>query len=289
MDVTIRPARAGDVETINEFTADTFEWGDYVSDMLPIWLASDNGIVLVAADAEDRAIAVSRGLMMSPTEAWLQGTRVEQEWRRRGVASELTAGLVDWARQQGGRVARLLTEEWNDPARRQVEKSGFLCTSTWVVGTRSIAKAEPATSGNGGKRARARRKLELAHSSEAVPAWVSWTSGPLVRPARGLHADGWRWAELTADHLARAGKHGSLWSSQAGWVVTRGDGDTLYADWLDCGPDDIDDMFRSIVDMAYEAHADRLRITVPDVDWLVLALKRAGFEPHSMLIYEMPL
>ena len=118
---------------------------------------------------------------------------------------------------------------------------------------------------------------------------MSWTSGPLVRPARGLHADGWRWAELTADHLARAGKQGSLWSSQAGWVVTRSDGDTLYADWLECGPDDIDDMMRSIVDLAYEAHADLLRITVPEVDWLVAAMQRAGFEPHSMLIYEMPL
>jgi hypothetical protein len=41
--------------------------------------------------------------------------------------------------------------------------------------------------------------------------------------------------------------------------------------------------------MAFAAHAQRLRITVPEVDWLVTALERAGFEPNPMLIYEMPL
>jgi len=289
MDVNIRRAHTGDADAIAAFTVDTFEWGDYVADMLPAWLTAENGIVLVAADADDRAIALGRAQMLSSTEAWLQGTRVNPQWRRRGIASSVTGALIDWAKEQGGRVARLLTEGWNEPAQRQVEKSGFVHTSTWVVAGRALTKTEPTTSGNGGKRARARRKLELAHSSEAIPAWVSWTSGPLIRPARGLHADGWRWAELTADHLTRAGKHASLWSSQAGWVVTRVDGDVLYVDWLECGPDDIDDMVRSIVDMAFAAHAGRLRITVPEVDWLVTALERAGFESNSMLIYEMPL
>ena len=289
MDLTIRPAHSGDEEAIALFTADTFEWGDYVADMLPIWLQAEDGIVLVATDGDDRAIALSRGQMVSPTESWLQGTRVSPQWRRRGVASALTAELVEWARGRRARVARLLTEEWNEPAQRQVARSGFKHTSTWVVGVRPIGPSEPATSGNGGKRAKARRKLELAHSSEAIPAWVSWTSGPLVRPARGLHADGWRWSELTSEHLAQAGKRGSLWSSQAGWIVTRRDGEVLYAEWLECGPDDIDDMLRSVVDLAFESHAELLRITVPEVDWLVTALERAGFEPNRMLIYEMAL
>ena len=110
-----------------------------------------------------------------------------------------------------------------------------------------------------------------------------------MRPARGLHVDGWQWAELTADHLLRSGKSGALWSSQAGWIVTRRDGGVLYADWLECGPDDVDDMVRSIVDLAFESHAELLRVTVPKVDWLVAALERSGCELHPMHIYELPL
>jgi hypothetical protein len=168
-----------------------------------------------------------------------------------------------------------------------VEASGFRRSSDWVVGGREITDTKPHADGNGGRRARARWKLELAHSSEAIPAWVSWRSGPLVGPARGLYVAGWRWSQLTADHLVAAGKNGSLWSSQAGWVVTRRDGDTMYADWIDCGPDEVNEMLRSIVDLAVETQAEYLRITVPEVDWLVAALERVGCDVHPMYIYEL--
>lgn len=289
MDLKIRPARADDAPAIAEFTAETFEWGDYIPEVFLHWLESEDGRVMVAVDASDKAVALGRGLMMSPTELWMQGARVSTEWRRQGIASAIGEALIEWARGRGARIARLLTEGWNEPAQRQVEKSGFARTSDWIVGRRTIGDIKPATSGNGGQRARARRKLELAHSSEAIPAWVSWTAGPLVRPARGLHVDGWRWSELTAEHLVQAGKKGRLWSSQAGWVVTRRDGDTFYADWVDCGPDDIDDMFRSVADLAVESRAETLRITVPDIDWLAAALRKVGCEIHHMYIYELPL
>ncbi len=289
MEPTIRLARPEDAEPIGDFTADTFEWGDYITEVLPHWMGSENGCVMVAADENDQPVALGRGLLMSDTELWLQGARVSEPWRRRGVATAIGDALVAWATERGARVARLLTEGWNEPAQLQVEKGGFRRSGDWVVGGRSIASDEPVIPANGGQRAKARRKLELAHSSEAIPAWVSWRSGPLVAPARGLHADGWRWAQLTADHLIEAGKKGALWSSQAGWVLTRRDRETLYVDWLDCGPDEIEDMMRSIVDHAFEQHAEFLRITVPQIDWIAAALERAGCELHPMFIYERAL
>ena len=289
MDYVIRQARPEDADAIGGFTTDTFEWGDYITEVLPHWMAAENGCVMVAADKNDQPVALGRGLMISGTELWLQGARVSEQWRRRGLASAIGESLVTWATERGARVARLLTEGWNEPAQRQVEKTGFRRSGNWIVGRRAIASEEPVAPTNGGQRAKARRKLGLAHSSEAVPAWVSWRSGPLVGPARGLHVDGWRWAQLTTDHLIQAGKRGALWSSQGGWVVTRRDGEALYVEWLDCGPDDIDDMMRSIVDHAFEQRADVLRVTVPDVDWVTAALQRVGCELHQMFIYERAL
>lgn len=289
MNATVRAARQDDAEAIGTFTADTFEWGDYITEVLPQWMASEDGRVIVAADDNDVAVGLGRAVMMSPTEVWLQGFRVRESWRRQGVATTIVEALVQWGADRGAQVARLLTEGWNEPAQRQVEKAGFKRASTWVVGTRTFTGQKPDTSTNGGQRARARRKLELAHSSEAIPAWVSWRSGRLVRPARGLRVDGWRWSQLSAEHLIADGKAGRLWSSQAGWVTTRRDGETFYADFVECGPDDADDMVRSIVDLAFEQHAERVRVTVPEVDWMVASLKRSGCEIHSMLIYERPL
>lgn len=289
MHYVIRPARPGDADAIAGFTTDTFEWGDYVPRMLPEWLEDDRGRVMVAVDDSDTPIALSRGVMLSHNELWLQGARVSEPWRRKGIASALGEALIEWAAGQGARVARLLTEGWNEPAQRQVEQSGFRRASGWVMSWRAISEPSPLVPGNGGQRAKARRKLQIAHSSEAIPAWVSWRSGSLMRPARGLHVDGWRWSRLTAEHLERAGRTGRLWTSQAGWAVTRHENDSLYIDWLECGPEDIDDMLKSIVDLAEGAGVEELRVIVPDVEWLSDALLKAGFDNEPLYLYERPL
>ena len=60
MTFTVRLARPEDVPSIIPWTTDTFEWGDYVADALPHWLASDNGAVMVAADEIIRAAEEQR-------------------------------------------------------------------------------------------------------------------------------------------------------------------------------------------------------------------------------------
>ncbi len=289
MDPTIRPAVHSDQEAIAAFTAATFEWGDYIAEVFDDWLADEAGQVMVAADENNRAIAIGRGAMLSPTEAWLQGARVSPAWRRRGLATRIGEALVEWARDRGALVARLGTEDWNVAAQGQVEAGGFRPVGEWVVATREIKGAEPATSSNGGKRAQARRKLKQAHSSEAVPAWVSWRSGPLVQPSRGLHSWHWRWARLELEHLEQAARDGELWFSQAGWAYVRTEEERLSVGWLDCGPDDASDMVRSLVDLAIAADAARLQIATPRVDWLESALAASALESHPMVIYERAL
>jgi GNAT superfamily N-acetyltransferase len=289
MSFSIRPARPDDIAAIAAFTANTFEWGDYVADELPGWLADPNGSVMVAADDNDIAVAMGRGLLLSPAEMWFQGARVSESWRRRGIASAIGEALVEWAKAREAQVARLVTEGWNTPAQRQVAAIGFTARGKWVMASRVITDTGPTMATNGGQRARAHRKLALAHSSEAVPAWVSWRSGPLAGPARGLCTHGWKWMQLTVADLEAAAKEGALWSSQTGWVKAHRHEDRLTVGWLDCGPDDAKDMIKSLVDLAFETRADRLQVTVPEIDWLVAALQGSGSELHPMIVYERPL
>ena len=289
MKPTIRPARDSDHNTIAAFTSATFEWGDYVAEAFPDWLADPTGCVMVAVDDGDTPVAVGRGVMLSDSELWLQGARVDERWRRRGLASAVGEAIANWGREQGALVSRLGTEDWNTAAQRQVEKAGFRQVGDWIVAVRPTPAAEPTTSGNGGKRARARRKLEPAHSSEATPAWISWRSGPLVQPSRGLHSWHWRWARLELEHLVEGARRGELWASPAGWALVRVDKERLTIGWLECGPDDADEMVGAIVDLAQDTGTERIHLPVPAVNWLAATLETSQFELHPMIIYERAL
>lgn len=286
MKFLIRPARLSDQDAIAEFTADTFDWGDYVADAFIDWISDEAGQVMVATDDSDRAVGVGRGLMLSENEAWLQGARVSDGWRRRGIASAVGETIVAWALSRGAEVVRLVVEDWNTAAQSQVEAVGFRMVGRWVVANRSVDASAPAIPTNGGQRAKARRKLELAPSAEAVPAWVSWRSGPLVQPTRGLHVSSWRWSQLRLKTLEQAGRSGELWSSQAGWAHVEREDDRLKVGWLECGPDDAIDMTRSLVDLALATDAKQLQITIPAVGWLQAALQSLHFDSTPMLIYE---
>ena len=95
--------------------------------------------------------------------------------------------------------------------------------------------------------------------------------------------------ELTVPALEAAAKEGALWSSQTGWAKAYRNEAQLTVGWLDCGPDDAKDMIKSLVDLAFETRAERLQVTVPEIDWLVAALKSSGCELHPMIVYERPL
>ena len=125
MAYTIRPARPEDKTAITAFADDTFEWGDYIIEAFDDWVADASGVVVVAVDADDKAIALSRLGLQSATEAWLQGVRVRRDWRRQGVASALTDHLGRWALENGCRVMRLAVEAENTAARSQGPRFRF--------------------------------------------------------------------------------------------------------------------------------------------------------------------
>jgi GNAT superfamily N-acetyltransferase len=289
MEYSIRPATTDDIETVDAFTQDTFEWGDYIGRVLPAWLAAARSRVLVAADAAGTAVAVGRGLLVSSSELWLQGARVHPDWRRKGIASAVGEALLDWARGQGARIARLAVEEWNQPARNQVERSGFTHTSDWAMARRSIDSNEPSTGGNGGRRTRARQRLVQAHSSEALPAWLSWQSGPLAGSSRGLFFSEWRWRRLTLADLEEAARDRRLWTSEAGWICADAEEGLLTVSWLECGPEDAADLIRSIIDLAIAADCQNAEIMLPSVDWLLTTATGLRWELSPMAIYECPI
>lgn len=293
MSFTIRPARASDKEDIAAFTADTFDWGDYVADAFDRWLAESDGIVFVAENDDGQVVGMARVAMLSPTEAWAQAARVHPRFRRRGIASALTLAGFEWARNRGGKVVRLVTEDWNEAAQAQVESLGFRTVSRWTMWSRPVGDAAPKVTGNGGSRVRSEERLSVASSSEADAAFFAASTGELASAGRGFITEGWSWRKLRPADLTAAAARRAMWVCPAGWVIGETDDerpDTFWVSWVMTVAEDADRLIRAVVDRAADEGAERLVMLLPDVEWLQRAARKAGLtEGHRLLVYEHPL
>lgn len=285
-DLVIRAATPDDKPAVAAFTSNTFSWGDYVSDAFDDWVGDDG---LVVAELDGRVVALVRGVLLSPREAWLQGARVHPDYRRRGIGGRLNQHLRDWARERGAVVARLLIEADNKAAQAQVEASGMRRVAEFVRAHRAVGDASPLPAGNGGRRVGALEKLRRAHSSEAEPAFMAWGTSELARAGRGLFGVGWRFRRLQVEDLAMAGTHGALWTARSGWVMGAVRDELFEIAWLVTGPDDAEDLMRAVVDVAIDEGADRVQAMVPATDWMVRAARRANYATEIELVYAVEL
>jgi GNAT superfamily N-acetyltransferase len=122
--LTIRPAQPADRDAVFAFCARIWECHDYLPSVWDEWLGDPHGVFLTALQ-EGVPIAVTRAYFPTPDEAWLEGMRVDPDHRGAGVATELTAALVDACRQRGARVARLMTLGDNYPIHAICAGLGF--------------------------------------------------------------------------------------------------------------------------------------------------------------------
>ncbi|HEY7469407.1 MAG TPA: GNAT family N-acetyltransferase [Acidimicrobiia bacterium] len=275
MSFVIRPARPEDVPSIAVWTRDTFPWGDYVPEQLAEWLADDRSLVIVCTYEDDVPVAVARAQLLTPTEGWLSGARVHPEHRRAGMGSAMNDYSADWCRQHGARVARLVVEEGNQPARGQVERIGYRPVSHWLY---AIAEVTPGRSPTPGR-------LRPAGSLDADAAWMLWSQSDLAKAGRELLAERWRWRRATRDDLERAVADRSLYQGEAGYAVVDEIESGIALRWLVTTDADAPIMLQELFGLARERGAISIEAMVPDTPWLAEAMRREGFEARPMVIY----
>jgi len=137
--IEIRPARPEDREAVLAFCVSTWEWGDYIEYVWDDWLHNPNGLLLVAT-LDGQPIGVAHIRMLSETDAWLEGMRVDPAHRRQGVAMALYQAQIAEAKRRGATNARLVTESTNTAALRLLERGPM-----HRVGAFAPYRAEPLT------------------------------------------------------------------------------------------------------------------------------------------------
>lgn len=272
-----RPARLEDVPLIAPWTADTFEWGDYVAQRLPGWVEDPDSMPMVSVDDDDRPVAVANTVLLSPTEAWLEGARVHPALKRSGLGSALNRAGTEWARGRGALVARLATEDDNTAARRQVEALGYRHTSTWCYAVIEPRTVSVTTS-------------PMAPTGDVEAAWLYWAGSELAHAGKELISVGWRWRKTRFDDLARAASAGELYQSQGGWaLVEQPEPDWMRCGWLATAPEDAPQVIEGVVSMARSRDVTELGLMIPRLAWIEETLSRLGADPALILIYTLGL
>jgi GNAT superfamily N-acetyltransferase len=139
--LVVRRATPADRDAVLGFASRTWDGWDYIPNAWEAWLAADDGVLLVGCagegsrgsprDAEGaplevgRPIAVARVALVSPTEAWLEGIRVDPRVRGLGVATDFQAAELRWAAASGAHVVRYATGQRNEASHRLGARHGF--------------------------------------------------------------------------------------------------------------------------------------------------------------------
>ena len=124
--LVVRRARAEDGAAVLAFSTNTWNGWDYMPRAWPVWLDAADGVLLVGCTPEDdRPVAVSRVAILSPTEAWLEGIRVDPAFRGMEIATDMQVAELAWADAQGATVVRYATGARNEASHRLGARHGF--------------------------------------------------------------------------------------------------------------------------------------------------------------------
>src|SRR5215831_15985383 len=137
----VRPALPSDKEPVLKFCTHTWRGGDYIPEVWDDWMKERNGRLLVATIKGD-PVGVAHAYLQTPSDAWLEGVRVNPEYRGHGIAGRLNRELLDWTKRRRATAARLCTGEDITASRRHLLKTGFKPLQTFAryVSTRPLMK-----------------------------------------------------------------------------------------------------------------------------------------------------
>jgi GNAT superfamily N-acetyltransferase len=129
-----RHAKQSDKNNVLRFCTNTFEWGDYIEEVWDEWYSDPNGYLTVAEEEDNCVIAALSHAYVCPNRkrVWLEGVRVNPNFRRRSIGTELIKKMVQYGKEQGAKEAAGLVSIKNVASQAMMEKNGFVVTSRWL-------------------------------------------------------------------------------------------------------------------------------------------------------------
>ena len=184
-----RHAKPSDKHNVLRFCTNTFEWGDYIEEVWDEWYADPNGYLMIAEENEVIAAVSHAYLCPNRNRVWLEGVRVNPDFRRRAVATELIKNMLVYGKEHGAQDAASLVSVKNVASQGMMEKNGFVVTSRWIYCYSSINTHQEPDTGQA--------TIAKLKDKEIIRSYLKQSQ--IFRAAAENYAHLWRWYHLYLD------------------------------------------------------------------------------------------
>ena len=276
--ITIRKAKPSDKAPILEISKKIWGGHDYLPDVWDDWVA-DKKARFIVATVNGRTVACARASLQTKDVAWLEGVRVNEQYRGFGIAGKLNNSLVQWASREGARVARLSTGSSNRASREHLAKIGFPLILTFQ-------RLESAK----GLRTKPLGITTARGSPSTVWNWLR--TRPSFAKNHAMYSDGWTWYPLTLQTLRKLVSQGRVFTilrdRQLEACCVFDDEDRFVTMGFVTGkPSDVVRLARMLRFLMFRKKRENLRVLLPSRSSLVRALVESGFQKTArILVYE---
>jgi len=124
-----RLARDSDKKDVLSFCKKTFSWGDYIHEVWDSWIAEGN---LIVVDNNQIPISMTHAAFYPDEKLiWIEGIRVENNFRKNGIAQKMISHLEKTAKSKNCKISRMLIASENEPSLTLAKKIGYKIISKW--------------------------------------------------------------------------------------------------------------------------------------------------------------
>ena len=124
----IRRATPKDKAKVLDFCKNTFSWGDYIEKVWEYWILEGN---LLVSTIKDIPIGVCHSFSINKNQIWIEGIRVDKNFRRKQVATKLVKESELFAKKNKCSIAKMLIETRNKKSLNLAGKLNYKNKEKW--------------------------------------------------------------------------------------------------------------------------------------------------------------
>jgi GNAT superfamily N-acetyltransferase len=272
-DLRIRPARPEDRPAMEHICAHTWEDGDYIPQVWDEWLADPSGGMFVGemGASGGKVVALSKITFQADGQVWLEGMRVDPDYRRLGIASRFLEFNIAYASEHRARVVRLATGGSNTAVHHLTARAGMEYVATYVMWL-----AEPLPGGPP-------PAVLLREDAPQVRRFLQ--NSQVLAHTHGLYTANWACQDLSAELATRLLNRGQVVAELApggqlsALALLQADPgeDEMWIGFADGERPALVALATAIRGYAAQMGAEKIRIMLPDLAWLRDAFRAAGY------------